>query len=335
MRNLTIIIVVAAVAIAALLMLQFHHATSSAKPAVPTAKATQPRTIHSFKLINQPKMVTVKRQPGMKLAPFSHLNPWSDIQLIMDTQADFHQRLNAIGRLPSKLTDADWRALRNFLLKPDPSDNDQLGQVVKNVLMDKLCQMNPSPSGLNTLFTQMGKDAKQDEVIRDYAYQHLTTFDEELAGQNGKAIAKEEQSDQKALWNALFETGDSIGGTALLGLERLSQSGEQVNSNQLSGMALEMANDPNAGELTLITAYQVCAQRDVQQALPTIESAAQSSETTSAQISAIGALGTMGGANDIPLLQNLLQGNQERLNLPAQTAINRIEQRLQLQASIR
>jgi len=333
MRNVTIIIVVAAVAIAALLMLHFHHAALPAKPALQVAKATQPRAL--FKRINQPKMVTVTRRPAVKLAPFSRLNPWSDIQLIMDTQADFHKRLDAIGRLPAKLTDADWRALRNFLLKPDPSDNDQLGQVVKNSLMDKFCEMHPTPSGLNTVFAQMGKDAKQDEVVRDYAYQHLATFDEELAAQNGQAIAKEEQTDQKALWNALFETSDSIAGTALIGLQRLSQAGEQVNSNQLSGMALEMANDPNAGELTLITAYQVCAQREVQQALPTIEAAAQSSETISVQISAIGALGTMGGANDIPLLQNLLQGNDERLTLPAQTAINRIEQRLQLQASIR
>lgn len=335
MRKITVIVVASAVLIAAVLVLRLRHATLPAKPVTPTAKAAQPRMIHSFKLINQPKMVTVSTRPGVKLASFSHLNPWSDIQLITDTQADFHSRLDAIGRLPSRLSDSDWSALRDFLLKPDPSDNDQLGQVVKNALMDKLCEMAPPPSRLDTVFAQMGKDAKQDEVVRDYAYQHLTTFDEELAGQNGKAITKEEQTDQKALWNALFETGDSIGGTALLGLERLSQAGEQVNSNQLSGMALEMANDPNAGELTLITAYQVCAQREVPQALPTIEAAAQSSETVSVQISAIGALGTMGGANDIPLLQSLLQGNDERLNLPVQTAINRIEQRLQLQASIR
>jgi HEAT repeat protein len=73
----------------------------------------------------------------------------------------------------------------------------------------------------------------------------------------------------------------------------------------------------------------------VQQALPVIEAAAQSSETISLQISAIGALGVMGGANDISLLQNLLQGNEERLKLPARTAINQIQQRLQPQVSVR
>jgi hypothetical protein len=334
MKTITIILLVAVVAIAAFLV--FRHASS-----VVRAPSTAVRVAHSPALppskilaLNQVKMVTVRRSPKNALSS-RVTDPWLDVRLIVNSGANIRDRFAAIDRLPSRISDADWALLRNFLLKSDSLDAEQLGQVLKNVLMNKLCGMTPTPPGLDAVFVQMGKDFKQNQVMRDYALQHLATFDENLAGQNGKAIAKEEKADQNALWNALFETSDSMAGTALYGLERLAKAGEQVDSNRLSGMALEMASDPNAGELTLSSAYQVCAKRDVQQALPVIEAAAQSSETISLQISAIGALGVMGGANDLSLLQNLLQGNEERLKLPARTAINQIQQRLQLQVSVR
>jgi hypothetical protein len=218
-------------------------------------------------------------------------------------------------------------------LERDPLDDQQLGQILKNKLMDVLSVMNPPLAGLGDVLIQVYRDRGQNEVLRDYAVQHLATYDGQLEATSGSAAVPERQAIQKVMWEALNETSDSIAGTALLGLNRLSTEGADVNQNRLGQMALAMANDNTAEELTRITAWQICAQRNIQDALPTVEGAAQNGATIPQQISAIGALGLLGGPNDLQLLQNLLRGNEERLKLPAQTAISRIAQRLHLQTS--
>jgi hypothetical protein len=291
-----------------------------APPFVPSVK---------FLPFNSVRMVTIVRKSQTKQRLFNPaMNAWDDIHLIVDDKADIEQRIIAASRLPSRLTDADWRELKGFLLRPDSLDNEQLSQVLKNELMDKLCLMNPVPNGLGSVLSQIYQNGEQNEVVRDYALQHLATLDIEVAQNGGTAMSREEQSDQKVLWSAINEAGDSIAGTALLGLVRLSQQPKaRVDEKMISTTALGLANDAAAGELTQITAYQVCAQLNLQDALPTIEAAAQSGQTIPVQISAIGALGQLGGTNDIPLLQSLLQGNGQRLQFPVQTAIQRIEAR--------
>ena len=44
------------------------------------------------------------------------------------------------------LSDADWRLLRSFLVQNDPADSGQLGQQLKNNLMDRLCALVPPPA---------------------------------------------------------------------------------------------------------------------------------------------------------------------------------------------
>jgi hypothetical protein len=252
---------------------------------------------------------------------------WPDIQSITDGKEDFRKRRSAIARLPARLTDSDWEPLREFLLKKDSLDNEQLGQVLKNELMDALCAMNPPPVGLGEVLAQIYNDNGQNGVLRDYAVQHLATYAEQLEGSTDQAAIEERQKVRSTLWEALNETGDSIAGTALLGLKRLRDEGAQIDENRLKEKALEMANDNAAGELTHITAYQVCAQLNIQSALPLIEAAVKQSPTVSMQMSAIAALGLMGSSADIPLLENLLQGNEERLKPAAQHALEQIAAR--------
>ena len=295
----------------------------------PVTEATQQRTAAKPIFIHTVKMVTVRGLVKKKTVLLPVRHDRSDIEAIIDDRLDFEKQLEAIGRLPSSLTPADWDALKKFLLAPDGADNGQQGQVIKNELMDRLCALQPPPKDLGNVFAAMYQNLLQDEVVRDYAVQHLATLDQALAQDGGNGVAQEEKADQNVLWNALTETGDSIGGTALLGLLRLSQQQNTgVDQSRIASSALEMAQNSTAGELSQITAYQVCAQLNVQTALPAIEAAAQNAQTVPAQISAIGALGLLGGSSDVALLQNLLKGSQERLQLPVQTAISRIEQRL-------
>jgi len=153
---------------------------------------------------------------------------------------------------------------------------------------------------------------------------HMAAFYEAAAGQNIGAAAL--QSVQAGLWEAANETtSGSTGGTALLALKRLSQEySTDFDQGKIAAMALQMAGNPIAGELNHITAFQVCAQLGTADALPVVLKAAQKGETISVQLSAIGALGQLGGKEQIPFLNSVLNGTQDRLKPAAQHALEQI-----------
>jgi hypothetical protein len=257
------------------------------------------------------------------------------VQVIVDGSSSFQACEQAIKSLGGqKLSDADRKALYDYLRQPGAHDDQQVTQVLKNELMDALCTVQPPPPGLRELLTQIQQNAGEDEVLRDYAVQHLSAFYRQMssaAGLDATFQAAELQQTRQTLFDALGQTDTSMAGTALLGLSQLAQSGwPGVDAGQISAAALKLAENENAGELTRITAFQVCANLKTQDALPAILNAAQSGQTVPVQISAIAALGALGDASQIPWLNSLIQdGNNDRLRLPAQHALSQIASRLQ------
>ena len=252
----------------------------------------------------------------------------SAVRLILDEQADYNTRLTAIHEAVTHLSDADRQALYTFLLQRSPLDGDQHNHVLKNMLMDGLCALNPPPTGLGDMLAQLYQDKSQNVVLRDYAVQHMIAFYEQMekTPDDGKPAKQGELSQVRdVLWEALTETDSSIAGSALLGLEHLSGEQSEFDRNRIAKAALQLAGDNNTGELARITAFQVCAQTGLQDAVPLLEQAAQQGQSIPLRISAIGALGTMGNAQAVPLLNSLLNGTEERLKLPARQALERIE----------
>lgn len=257
---------------------------------------------------------------------------WSAIQTIVNTNASYEDRLKAIASLSGHLTDSDWEELQPFLLKPDPLDQSQLGQVIKNQLLDLLCALNPPPAGLGGVLTQIYGDQQQNEVIRDYAVQHMAAYYEQMTGQHDHSGTL--QSVQKILWEAVNEPVGSIGGTALLALKRLSQEyTNNFDEEKIAAAALQMADNPIAGELTHITAYQVCGELEIPGALPVVLQAAQTGETIPVRLSAIGALGHLGGPDQIPYLNSVLEEPEDRLKPAANHALAQIMARQNPMAS--
>ena len=258
---------------------------------------------------------------------------WSPaIYPIVDDQADHTQRLAAIETLAGKkLGDADREPLFAFLRQPSGQDNDQWEQVVKNRLMDVLCALDPPPPGLLDLLTQIYQDPGRNGVLRDYAVQHVVALYQQL--EIATDVDPQDKSAglaaaQKILRDALSETGSSIAGTALLGLTRLSKENpEAFDPRQIGGVAEQMAGPGTSCELTRITALQVCAQLNVQDALPLVLQAARNGETISVKISAIGALGQLGGPEQVLFLNSVLVGTEDRLKPAAQQALKQINTR--------
>jgi hypothetical protein len=115
----------------------------------------------------------------------------------------------------------------------------------------------------------------------------------------------------------------------LLALTRLSQEfGADFDRKKIAATAAQMAGSAGTGELTHITACQICAQLGNTNALPVVMQLAENGETIPVRMSAIGALGSLGTSAQIPFLNSVEQGNDDRLKKPAQQALNRLKQRL-------
>lgn len=253
------------------------------------------------------------------------------VRQIVDQHADLDARLYATEAVSTNLTAPDLNVLYSFLLQPDQQDQDQLGQVLKNQLMDSLCEIQPPPAQLGGLFASVYRDHSQNVVIRDYAVQHLAEFYRQLLNAPDtirQARSWEMSEAREVLWEATSETDNSIAGTALLALSRLSEQDSDLDRHRVARTALRLAGQSQVGDLTRITAFQICARMDVADALPLLEHAAQSSETVPQRISAIGALGSLGGAKQIPLLESLKASGAPRLAPALQGALARIEDRL-------
>jgi hypothetical protein len=294
-------------------------------PPVDTAKVVMPNTVASqtphfrtVKLVDVPTRPSPEHSPGED----SPVTDRSGVQAIVDTHVRFEKRLNAIRSLSGNLTDGDWKVLQQFLLTPDGLDKGQLGQVIKNELLDELCAQNPPPIGLGDVLTQMYRDQQQNKVIRDYAVQHLVPYYEQINLQPDSA--RTEQALRDVLWEASDETGDSIGGTALLALQRLSKQYNGFDQGKIATKALQMAADNNASELAHITAFQVCAQLGIADAVPVILQAAQSGQTISVKLSAIGALGQLGGSEQLSFLNSVMAGTEDRLKPATRHALEQI-----------
>jgi hypothetical protein len=278
-------------------------------------------------LMNQPHLVEVRSDPAAIAPPVApHRSPSSvSVEIILDPNAAFEARLEALDELGSHLSEPDWKKLKDFLLQPDPLDKGQLNQVIKNRLMDVLCAMDPALPDLGEALREIYQDAQQNEVIRDYAVQHLATY-YQLA--DGQITPTEEQNIRQTLWEALAETQTSIAGTALLALNRLSGEFPGFDQSLLATQAVSLAADSTAGELTHVSALQVCARMSLANALPVAVQAANSGETVAVKMSAINVIGQDGGAQQIALLKQFLTMNDGRLQMVAQTALQKIESRL-------
>jgi hypothetical protein len=322
------------VATAAMVLIVWFH-RSAVPPAKPEAQNQSTSTVAQPVAKTPSAIVSSAPQPTAS-ATQTEKQPPSAAQMVANEKAGYQQRQEAIQKLATvKLTDSDRDILYNFLRQHTAADDGQPGQVLKNELLDALCAMQPPPQGLGELLAQIYRDSGQNIVLQDYAVQHMAAYYRQMTAATGvdDQIRNDElKLTQQTMWDALNNTGSSIAGTALLDLTRLSQGGYSgFDQNKIADKALDLAGQ-NGDELTRITAMQVCASLNVKLALPIVLGAAEQGETKSVEISAIGALGSLGGLGQIPFLNTVLQGNDDRLKLPAQQALNQIHQRLRQQA---
>jgi hypothetical protein len=339
-----IVSVVALLSIGGVLLWQHSVKHATAKRETPIQHAPPPNTLTSVPAsspvarpvparIIKMAVVTGTSSPDASVESSSS-DAWSLIQTIVDGQKKYDARLDALDHLPRRLGALDREKLQKFLQEKSPLDHGTPGQALKNRAMDILCALNPPPAGLEQTLIQIYHDLGQDEVLRDYAVQHLAIYYEQIAAiQPDANNAAVKEAIRGAFTEALRETRSTIAGTTLLALKRLSQDHPEFDPNSVTALALQMAGDISAGEQTHITAFQLCAQLGSADALPVIAQAARNGETLPVRISAVAALGLLGGTDQISFLNSLLQGDEERLKPAARHALDQITRRQKQLAS--
>ncbi len=240
----------------------------------------------------------------------------------------FSARLTHVHNLGPHLSRSEIQALYSFLKTQYGPDLKSRGgeHVLKNDVLDALLNQVSLPRDLADMLIGLYQDHDQDAVTRDYALQHLVSCYERLI--NDPTMTR--RGIESTLWQAISETDMSIGGTALLGLHRLSGLTAEIDAKELDKAALQLAKDDRASHLVRTTALQVCAERGISEIRQILLELAQSGTDVPLQISAIAALGRLGTQQEVALLEQLLLGETERLKPAARTALKRLRQRLQV-----
>jgi hypothetical protein len=156
---------------------------------------------------------------------------------------------------------------------------------LKNEVMDKLRGATDMRATFSDLLIRIFHDGGQDIVIRDYAVQHLASW---------YPAAPDPQQVENTLWEAVQETGSSIAGTALLGLYHLSESDSRFDRLRIGKAALQMALSEDCGDLSRITAVQVCGRMGITDVRPTAMALARAGRELPLRLASVATLGDLG-----------------------------------------
>ena len=249
------------------------------------------------------------------------------IKPIVDPQHPFLERQQLVRSLPNTLSPDELRTFYGFLLQPHPEDNTQRGHVLKSDLMDALVRQTDVDRELAGVLTELYQNPAQHAVLRDYAIQHLAMLFERLDSSvawPADLLAGQREHILNVLWTAA--TSDStVGGTALLALNRLLDNADSAAADRLATVALRFAADPTANSLLRISAFQVCGHRRLQDSLPLLVHSAQSETEIAVRIAAIGSLGALGDPGAISTLRQIETEGTERLRPAITLALHRLE----------
>jgi len=233
--------------------------------------------------------------------------------------ASYHDRMRAVHSLPARLSRAEAAALVSFLNRgpeEDPLPVEALN-AVKNDVLGLLIRQDPLPEDLAGYMMAMYADANHDDGWRDYCIQHLGLLLPRLSD------PRERRAAEAMLERAAREKGTSLGGTSLIAM-RNNIGEDGFGQGEVAGAALRTSLDPECGDHAKITALQVCAELGEMRALPAARELATSAKSVPLRMSAIAAVGTLGGDSDRGMLEELSRSSDTRLRTAAKSALGRL-----------
>ena len=273
-----------------------------------------------------------------------HFAVQPEIKTIIGHGSDFsyRARIAAVHRLGNKLASPAIKALCDFLRTrhtPEAGMTLMDFNAVKNEVLDSLISQKNLPEGLGARILQMADDPDTDWIWRDYCVQHLP----EYYSRRWPADKKEEDGPHQQkhefiarCWEYAEGPPGPLTGTALLSLERLKGShADDFSAERLGDTAVAVAGNSDAPVTARVPALQIASRLDCKSVLENARELALTGSPLNLRISAIAAVGIIGGEDDLGLLKQILDSSDKHAHKAAAAAMKNIRERTVDAARIR
>ncbi len=220
------------------------------------------------------------------------------------------------------LSPGDVAALMGYLV----ATNDTMGASrtagLKNDVLNLLRNQDEVPRDLAQVLVEMIECGEYDATITDYCIQHLGAMWRDFAGEGEKAQVR------AALVAAASRRDLAYAGTALFALAD-EPGPSQFARGRLRALTVSLLRDESANELARISAIQLAGRSGYKEALPSVRRILSASRPpTVLAMASVGALGSLGGPEDVPLLEELRDSGGVRLRPAVESALARTGKRL-------
>ena len=221
------------------------------------------------------------------------------------TRIDF---VHSLGRdLPAEQVDG----LLAYLSAPDPSLRPDREAALKNDVWNLLRGQTVLPTNLVPTTIAIFRAHEQSPAVLDYCIQHLGAVSERVGDPAALRDLRE------CLEEASRENTRPYSGTALIALTHVPAPGNADRSFLLA-RTLALASDPAAHPAARATALQIGAEQGFSGVLPHVRAIlADVSQPAALHVSAIAALGALGGAADLARLDDFASARPHSRFRPA------------------
>ena len=156
----------------------------------------------------------------------------------------------------------------------DDSSAQERGQAVsdKNQLMDELLDQPAIPTDYGETMVALYRDKARDDITRDFAVQHIGLYSQAL---NRSGTYDPDSDDARQCRDALFaaaaETRTVIAAAAFRALSDASEFDPHIDNRRLDAMLVSCVGDASASTAARVMAAQLCGERGVSSAMPTLK----------------------------------------------------------------
>jgi len=237
----------------------------------------------------------------------------------------------AMGTLPRRLTVDEQAKIFSFMGGTRPADIDSSDwQRLVNDTLDRLGTADSAPEGMGRFLIALWRNEKADPVLRDYALQFIgnwhTAVSRSAGGERDPAVRAEMIT---ALGEALRQPGQDWSAVALLSLQRIRDAGARVGRNEIAPDRfvdeIRVLLSDRAKPAVRLTALQVAARMRLPGTLELARQlASDPTQPATLRMSAISAIGQLGGDSDAAALREIAAGQDPRLRFAGNEAIQRL-----------
>ena len=240
--------------------------TSTISNAAPTGVVDAPSTVKQASVAMVPPLV---REEVVDAMAKPKTLPRGD---------DYQAMLGQVAELGNDLSEKQIVDLYGFLRTPLRDFKDMDAPTVaslKNQVMDKLLEQQTLPADYSEEMIGLYRNRSNDRLLRNFAVQHLDRYASALAIRGGyDATSGDAVKIRSTMDAASRETESSIGGTALLGLERLSQLDPKIDRAAIATRAASCAANASTHLQTRIAAVQLCGEMQIKSSVSTLRALA-------------------------------------------------------------